>query len=69
MLNNARHIEALRQAAAALKAARATLEAGFPPDMAGVELEEACAACGRITGNIVSEDVLTEIFSRFCVGK
>ena len=69
LLNNARHIEALRQAAAALKAARATLEAGFPPDMAGVELEEACAACGRITGNIVSEDVLTEIFSRFCVGK
>ena len=69
LLNNVRHIEALRQAAAALDAAINTLEQGFPPDMAGVELEEACAACGRVTGNAVSEDVLTEIFAKFCVGK
>ena len=69
LLNNARHMEALREAAAALTAAEKTLAEGFPPDMAGVELEDACAACGRVTGHCVSEDVLAAIFAKFCVGK
>jgi len=69
LVNNVRHMEALEQAAASLCAALETLEAGFTGDIAGVELEEACAALGRLTGKEVSEDVLTQIFSKFCVGK
>ena len=39
------------------------------PELLVVELYEANAALGEITGQITSEDVLTDIFSRFCVGK
>lgn len=39
------------------------------PELLAVELYEANAALGEITGQITSEDVLADIFSRFCVGK
>jgi tRNA modification GTPase len=34
-----------------------------------VDLREALEALGRITGEVVTQDILEEIFSRFCVGK
>ncbi len=69
LINNLRHEQALRQAAAYLDAARQTLNDGFPADLAGIDLENACFALGEITGNSVSDEVLTEIFSKFCLGK
>ncbi len=38
-------------------------------ELAAVELREALAQLGQITGRLVTEDVLGEIFARFCVGK
>lgn len=69
LVNNLRHIEALRSAEQHLTAAISALREGLPCDMAGIDIENACSALGQITGNTVSDEVLKEIFSRFCVGK
>lgn len=64
--------EGLRQAGQALDRAKGLLgEKGTikEPELVVMELYEANAALGAITGQISSEDVLEDIFSRFCVGK
>ncbi len=64
--------EGLRQAGEALGRARNLLgenKAIEGPELVVMELYEANAALGAITGQISSEDVLEDIFSRFCVGK
>lgn len=42
---------------------------GFTPDMASLDLTEAAAAVGEVTGQTVTEQMIDQIFSRFCVGK
>lgn len=64
---NARHVEALDRARAAL--ARATEVAAGPGEIVSIELREALAAIGEVTGEGVGEDLLDRIFGRFCVGK
>lgn len=61
--------EALQRAADALRSALATAEAGYGPDLISVDIRAAWSALGEITGDTVDEDLLDEIFSRFCVGK
>jgi tRNA modification GTPase len=64
-----RHAEALERAQAALR--RAVQVAGIqePGEIVALELHEALAAIGEVTGKDVGEDLLDRIFSRFCVGK
>ena len=69
LLANIRHQQALQSAYASLDEARQTLADGLPPDMAMIDLENAYAALGEISGKTVSEEVLTKIFAEFCVGK
>ena len=64
---NARHVEALGRARAAL--ARAAEVAAGPGEIVAIELREALAAIGEVTGEGVGEDLLDRIFGRFCVGK
>ena len=66
---NARQHAALSRAAKALDAAVAALDAGVPLDAASVEAELAMAAIGEVDGRAVSEDIVADIFSHFCVGK
>lgn len=66
---NARQYAALTRAIAALDAALGSLAAGFPLDAAGAELEGALTALGEVDARTVGEDVIADIFSRFCVGK
>ncbi|MDO5450877.1 MAG: tRNA uridine-5-carboxymethylaminomethyl(34) synthesis GTPase MnmE [Akkermansia sp.] len=66
---NTRHRHALQQAVDALAAARASLLAGDSPELTDVELREALDALGAITGRIDTEDILTRVFSTFCLGK
>ena len=58
-----------RQAAARLRQAQAGLDVGAPLDLAAIDLHEALYLLGRITGDSVDEQLLDDIFSRFCVGK
>lgn len=66
---NARQYAALTRTVAALDRALASLEAGFPLDAAAAELESALTAIGEVDARTVGEDVIADIFSRFCVGK
>ncbi len=65
ILTRARHREALEETLAALRrVALAPL-----PDLAAEDLRLAARALGRITGRVDVEDLLDEIFARFCIGK
>lgn len=65
---NARQAAALADAAAAL-GRLGEAAASRPVEILAVELRDATAAIGRVTGRDVAVDILDEIFSRFCVGK
>ena len=64
-----RHMALARQAADRLRQAQSSLSTGAPLDLAAIDLHEALYLLGRITGDSVDEQLLDDIFSRFCVGK
>lgn len=66
---NARQNAALVAAKEHLELAVTALENGLPPDLAGVDVELAMARLAQLDGREVGEDVVSEIFSHFCVGK
>ena len=59
----------LRRTGDALARAAAALESGVTPDIVAEELRVAYREAGKLQGIDVSEDILSHIFSRFCVGK
>lgn len=69
IVTNARHFEALQRASAALTAARKALETGLSGELLSEEIREVLNILGEITGTVTSEDILQNIFSRFCIGK
>jgi tRNA modification GTPase len=69
VVSNARHHEALIHAAEALRRAEAGLRASTPPDLLAQDIREALHHLGLITGEITTDDLLGEIFSKFCIGK
>ncbi|MBV9394110.1 MAG: tRNA uridine-5-carboxymethylaminomethyl(34) synthesis GTPase MnmE [Methylobacteriaceae bacterium] len=66
-LTRERHRQALAAAAAALE--RVVAGPRLPPEVLAEEIRVAQNAVGRIAGRVDVEDVLGEIFSRFCIGK
>ena len=66
---SARQAAALADCAAALERAADALDSGLTYDICADDIREALAALGTLCGRQAQEDVLTEIFSRFCVGK
>ena len=66
---NTRHRHALHQALDSLAATRAALLAGESPEFVDVDLRAALDSLGTITGRIDTEDILTRVFSTFCLGK
>lgn len=69
ILINARQNAALTRAEKHLVLALEALESGLSPDIAGVDLELAMSNLSEIDGREVDEDVVSQIFSHFCVGK
>ena len=69
LVTNARHAAALREAADALRAVSDGLDRGIPSDLLAEDLRAALASLGSITGLISTDEVLGEIFSKFCIGK
>jgi tRNA modification GTPase len=69
-LAHERHLAALREAAQHLAAAGGLLAGDAAPlELFAEELREAQVALSRITGAFTADDLLGEIFSRFCIGK
>lgn len=64
-----RHLEALDRAGAEVDAAAAELAGAGAGELAAERLRAAQDALGTITGAVASEDLLGEIFARFCIGK
>ena len=69
MLTNARQAQAAQAALADLQEAGVGLRAGVTPDAVLTDVESALESLGELTGRTVREDVVSRIFSRFCVGK
>ncbi len=69
MITNLRQRNALSKAARCLGAARASLQGGLSGELIAVDLREAIGALGEIIGEVTNEDILDNIFSKFCIGK
>ena len=66
---NTRHKVSVIKAQEALKKAIDTIEAGMPIDVIAIYIKEILEELGKITGETVTEDIINEIFSKFCLGK
>ncbi len=66
---NARHHEALTHARESLAAARKALSANLPADLLAEDIRQSLHHLGSITGQITTDEILGEIFSKFCIGK
>lgn len=69
VITNIRHSEALNQAAESLGLVMQSIEKGMPEDFYTIDLMNAYQALGAIIGEEVGEDLVDEIFSKFCLGK
>lgn len=69
VVTNLRHAEALQKTLDALERVRSGLDCGLAPDLLAEDLRDALAALGSITGEISSDEVLGNIFRKFCIGK
>lgn len=69
LLTDRRQEDAARRARDAVRRGLEALEAGLTPDAVLTDVEEALGALGELTGRSAGEEILSRIFSRFCVGK
>jgi len=69
LLSNERHYEALLRVQEALDAAARGVDGGVPADLVAVDLRDALYHLGTITGQVSSDELLGNIFGRFCIGK
>ena len=69
VVTNLRHKEALQDALHSLQLVERSIEDGMPEDFYSIDLTSAYASLGKIIGEEVDEDVVNEIFSKFCMGK
>ncbi|MCF2616246.1 tRNA uridine-5-carboxymethylaminomethyl(34) synthesis GTPase MnmE [Oscillibacter valericigenes] len=69
LLTDQRQEEAVRRARDAVRRAQDALNSGLTPDAVLTDAEEALDALGELTGRTAKEEIVSRIFSRFCVGK
>lgn len=68
-VSNIRHIRALEKAKVSIRSAIDATEGGMPYDFIEVDTKDTYEALGEITGETVEDDMMTKIFSNFCLGK
>ncbi len=69
LITNLRHKEALQTALDSLRMVKESIRSGLPEDFFSIDLTDAYTQLGSIIGEAVEDDVVNEIFSRFCMGK
>ncbi len=68
-LSNVRHIQKLEESKDQLSKALAAIDYGYPVDMVELDIKQAWQTLGEITGDYHPEDLIDELFSKFCLGK
>ena len=69
LITNARHKAALQDARASLSMVKESIQNGMPEDFYTIDLTDAYQALGRILGEEMGEDLINEMFGKFCMGK
>ena len=68
-LSNARHISLIEKALKSLQAVNDGLELGMPVDLLQVDMTRTWEILGEITGAAAPDELITQLFSQFCLGK
>lgn len=69
VITNLRHKQAVREAYESIQLVKKSLEDEMPEDFYSIDLMNAYSSLGTIIGEEVGEDLVNEIFSKFCMGK
>ena len=69
VVNNIRHYEALQQALFAIRRVSDGIESGISGDFLSQDIRECLHSIGEITGHISNNEILANIFGKFCIGK
>jgi tRNA modification GTPase len=69
VVTNVRHRDALLRARQSLLFALKSLEQGMSGDLVAVDLRAGLNHLGEIIGEVTTDDILNNIFSKFCIGK
>jgi tRNA modification GTPase len=69
IVTSSRHYQALKETLAALNTVEQGIEGGLSGDLLSSDLRVALNALGSITGEVTSDEILGNIFGRFCIGK
>jgi len=69
MLSNARHYEAVSRAHDAILRVQQGLRDNLSGELLSLDLQDCLSALGEVTGQITNQEVLSNIFSKFCIGK
>lgn len=68
-LSNTRHISLLENASSALDEVIAGIKAGMPVDLVQIDMTRCWDYLGEIVGDSVQDELITQLFSQFCLGK
>ena len=69
IVSNSRHLEALQNSLQAVESVDEALRAGVSGDLVSTDIRRALYHLGEITGEITTDEILGNIFGRFCIGK
>ncbi len=69
IVSNIRHYEALQHALDALEKVKQGFETDLPSDLISIDIRDALYHLGLITGEVTTDEILGNIFGRFCIGK
>ena len=69
IVTNIRHFDSLKKAVEDLQSAKSSIDQSLTGEFISVDLRNAESSLGEIIGVITSEDILNNIFSKFCIGK
>ena len=69
VITNIRHKALIHQAIEDVKKAKEAIQKQIPLDMIAIFIKDILEDLGNITGDVVTEDIINEIFARFCLGK
>ena len=69
IVNNVRHYEALTRAGEAIMRVAEGLESGISGDLLSLDIRDCMHYLGEITGQISTDEILNNIFGKFCIGK